>query len=103
LNDPWQPAVLRLIGMVGDAGLAAGKPVGVCGEAGGDPALAPVLIGLGATSLSMTPRALGRVAAALDTVSDDDCRRMADAARGAATAEHARRAVADIRETSLRR
>ncbi|MFY9714247.1 MAG: phosphoenolpyruvate--protein phosphotransferase, partial [Microbacterium sp.] len=59
LNDPWQPAVLRLIGAVGAAGRAARKAVGVCGEAGGDPALAPVLVGLGATSLSMTPRALG--------------------------------------------
>ncbi|HWS52253.1 MAG TPA: HPr family phosphocarrier protein, partial [Microbacterium sp.] len=39
LNDPWQPAVLRLIGAVGDAGGAAGRAVGVCGEAGGDPAL----------------------------------------------------------------
>lgn len=93
LNDPWQPAVLRLIGMVGAAGRAAGKPVGVCGEAGGDPALAPVLVGLGVTSLSMTPRALGRVAAALDAVTVEDCRRMAEAAAGAPTAAEARAAV----------
>ena len=94
LNDRWQPAVLRLIGIVGEAGRAAGKPVGVCGEAGGDPALAPVLIGLGVTSLSMTARSLARVAARLRTVSADDCRRAAAAARGAATAADARTAVA---------
>lgn len=94
LNDPWQPAVLRLIGVVGAAGRAAGKPVGVCGEAGGDPALAPVLVGLGATSLSMTPRSLGPVAAALAEVSEDACRRAADAVLGAATAEDARAAAA---------
>ncbi|PRB09539.1 phosphoenolpyruvate--protein phosphotransferase [Microbacterium sp. MYb62] len=93
LNDPWQPAVLRLIGAVGAAGRAAGKPVGVCGEAGGDPALAPVLVGLGATSLSMTPRSLGRVAEALAEVGEDECRRAAEAVLGAATTEEARAAA----------
>lgn len=100
LNDPWQPAVLRLIGAVGDAGRAAGKPVGVCGEAGGDSALAPVLVGLGVTSLSMTSRSLGRVAAALAEVSTDECRRAAQAAIGAPTADIAREtAAAALRET----
>jgi len=96
LNDPWQPAVLRLIGIVGAAGRAAGKPVGVCGEAGGDPTLAPVLVGLGATSLSMTPRSLGRVAAALDAVTEDDCVRAAESARNAATAAEAHEAAREI-------
>ena len=93
LNDPWQPAVLRLIGLVGEAGRATGKPVGVCGEAGGDPALAPVLLGLGATSLSMTARSLAPVAARLRTVSAEDCRRAAGAALVARTAADARRAA----------
>ncbi|WP_309102191.1 phosphoenolpyruvate--protein phosphotransferase [Microbacterium sp.] len=96
LNDPWQPAVLRLIAAVGDAGRAAGRGVGVCGEAGGDPALAPVLVGLGATSLSMTSRALGRVAAALSTVTDDDCRRAASAALAAPSADEARAAASAV-------
>ncbi|WP_374105867.1 phosphoenolpyruvate--protein phosphotransferase [Streptomyces sp. AC495_CC817] len=97
LNDPWQPAVLRLIGLVGDAGRAAGKSVGVCGEAAGDPALAPVLAGLGVTSLSMTPRSLGRVAAVLAEVTTEQCRRAADAVRGAATVEEARAAASVVR------
>ena len=94
LNDPWQPAVLRLIAAVGEAGRAAGKPVGVCGEAGGDPALAPVLVGLGVTSLSMTARSLDRVSARLRTVTAEDCRRAAAAALGASTAAEARSSVA---------
>ena len=94
LNDPWQPAVLRLIGIVGDAGSAAGKPVGVCGEAGGDPELAPVLVGLGVTSLSMASRSLGRVAARLSAVSPAACRRAAAAALGAPSAAAARAAAA---------
>jgi len=94
LSDAWQPAVLRLIGAVGTAGRDAGKPVGVCGEAGGDPELAPVLVGLGATSLSMTPRALGAVAARLAAYTLDDCRRAAAAALAAGTAQEARAAAA---------
>lgn len=94
LNDPWQPAVLRLIGAVGVAGRTAHRAVGVCGEAGADPALAPVLVGLGATSLSMTSRSLGRVAAALAAVTPDQCRAAAEAALAAATATDARSAAA---------
>lgn len=93
LTDPWQPAVLRLIGAVGAAGRAAGRPVGVCGEAAGDPALAPVLVGLGVTSLSMTPRALGRVGHALAAVTSEQCRRAATAALAARTVSEARAAA----------
>ena len=94
LNDPWQPAVLRLIGTVGAAGRALGKPVGVCGEAGGDPAIAPVLVGLGVTSLSMTARSLARVAARLRTATAEDCARAAAAVLRAGTAAEARAAAA---------
>ncbi|MGW5643432.1 phosphoenolpyruvate--protein phosphotransferase [Saccharopolyspora sp. NPDC003752] len=65
LNDPWQPALLRLIAGLGRAGRERGKPVGVCGEAAADPLLAGVLVGLGVTSLSMTAAALATVGAAL--------------------------------------
>ncbi|MHA3684660.1 phosphoenolpyruvate--protein phosphotransferase [Leucobacter sp. HY1908] len=94
LNDPWQPAVLRLIGQIGAAGQGAGKPVGVCGEAAGDALLAPVLLGLGVTSLSMTPRALGTVERSLAQYSRDDCERMAEAALGARTVAEVREVVA---------
>ncbi|MBB1586117.1 MAG: phosphoenolpyruvate--protein phosphotransferase, partial [Propionibacterium sp.] len=80
LQDLWQPAVLRLRHMVGDAGRRAGKPVGVCGEAAADPALAAVLVGLGVTSLSMALRALEPVRRALARVTIEDCRRAAEAA-----------------------
>ncbi|GAA2334706.1 phosphoenolpyruvate--protein phosphotransferase [Saccharopolyspora halophila] len=65
LNDPWQPALLRLIGMIGEAGRQVDKSVGVCGEAAADPALAGVLVGLGATSLSMNAGSLHQVGAAV--------------------------------------
>ena len=90
LLDPWQPALLQLIGACGEAGAAAGKPVGVCGEAAADPALAPVLAGLGVTSLSMSPRALPAVRAALAAVTAPECRRRARLAVGAPDAARAR-------------
>ena len=58
LTDPWQPAVLALVAMAVRAGAAAGKPVGVCGEAAADPLLACVLVGLGVTSLSAAAAAV---------------------------------------------
>ncbi len=60
-QDPWHPAVLKLIGMIGAAGSATGKPVGVCGEAASDPKLAVVLVGLGVTTLSMSSPAIADV------------------------------------------
>jgi phosphotransferase system enzyme I (PtsI) len=92
-QDPWHPAVLRLIKMLGDAGTAAGKPVGVCGEAAADPLLAVVLVGLGATTLSMTPAALADVRAELAGVTIEEARAKATAALGARTAAEARAAA----------
>ncbi|BAL91330.1 putative phosphoenolpyruvate-protein phosphotransferase [Actinoplanes missouriensis 431] len=93
LLDPWQPALLQLIGICGEAGRAAGKPVGVCGEAAADAALAPILVGLGVTSLSMSPRALPAVRAALAGVTEADCRRLAELAVAAPDAATARKAA----------
>ena len=89
-QDPWHPAVLRLIKQLGDAGAAAGKPVGVCGEAAADPDLAIVLVGLGATSLSTTPAALADVRAALLTVTLDEAQTRAARALTARSAAEAR-------------
>jgi phosphotransferase system enzyme I (PtsI) len=95
LSTPWQPAVLALVAATCRGGADTGRPVGVCGEAAADPALAPVLVGLGVTSLSMTPRALADVAAVLAEVTLEDCRRVAALAVGARTAEAGRVAVRD--------
>ncbi|MFB9641662.1 phosphoenolpyruvate--protein phosphotransferase [Agromyces lapidis] len=95
LQDPWHPAVLRLVGAVGDAGAALGKPVGICGEAAADPLLAVVLVGLGATSLSMSPSALAGVRAELLRHSAVQARAVAEAALGADGAASARSAAAE--------
>jgi phosphotransferase system enzyme I (PtsI) len=89
-QDPWHPAVLRLVKLIGDAGAATGKPVGICGEAAADPQLAVVLVGLGATTLSMTPAALADVRAELAKYTLDQARELAAKAITARTAADAR-------------
>jgi phosphotransferase system enzyme I (PtsI) len=96
LTDPWQPAVLRLIAMTAAAGRRADKPVGVCGEAAADPALAAVLVGMGITSLSMASAAVRAVGAHLGTVSTDVCRLAAEAALAASDPQEARAAVREV-------
>jgi phosphoenolpyruvate-protein phosphotransferase (PTS system enzyme I) len=93
LTDPWQPAVLTLVGQAARAGAAAGKPVGVCGEAAADPLLAAVLVGLGVTSLSMAPAAIPAVGAKLAHVTFQQCRVAADAVLATAGPGDARAAA----------
>ncbi len=93
LTDPWQPAVLALVAMTVRAGAAAGKPVGVCGEAAADPLLACVLTGLGVTSLSAAAAAIQGVGAKLAQVTLQQCRDAADAVLATSSAADARAAA----------
>jgi phosphotransferase system enzyme I (PtsI) len=97
LNTPWQPAVLRLVQLTveGAAAEASGregdpKPVGVCGEAAADPALAVVLTGLGVSTLSMTARSLAAVGTVLKTVTLEQAQELARLALSAPSATEAR-------------
>lgn len=92
-QDPWHPAVLQLIKMTADGGKTNGKPVGICGEAAADPLLAVVLVGMGATTLSMAPTALADVRASLLQYDLADAQRIAEAALGADDAASARTAA----------
>ncbi|MEU2175787.1 putative PEP-binding protein [Nocardia sp. NPDC019219] len=96
LTDPWQPAVLALVARTAAAGRRLGKPVGVCGEAAADPALACVLVGLGVGSLSMAAGAVAAVGARLAETTREQCRRAADAALTAADPAAARRAAREV-------
>ena len=100
LLDPWQPALLDLVGMAASAGGAAGKPVGVCGEAASDPLLALVLVGLGVTSLSMAPVSVPDVRASLASHTFDECRTFASLARATADGRSARLAVKEAAGSS---
>ncbi|HWH25778.1 MAG TPA: phosphoenolpyruvate--protein phosphotransferase [Pseudolysinimonas sp.] len=93
-QNPWHPAVLRLVQLIGTAGAEAGKEVGICGEAAADPDLSIVLVGLGATSLSMAAPALADVREALAGVTLEQAREVARAALAESSAASARAAAA---------
>jgi len=90
LGDALHPAVLRLIERVGRAAAAGGRPLAACGEAAGDPAAIPLLLGLGVSELSMAP---GRIAAAKQAVRGVEptaARRLAERALAAGSAAEVR-------------
>lgn len=93
LLNPWQPAVLEMIRTACNGGRATGKPIGVCGEAGGDPLLALVLTGLGVASLSMAPSKVNAVRAALRMHDLATCQQMAAFAVDAPNAKEGRENV----------
>lgn len=101
LLDPWQPAVIDLVAAACDGGGATRTPVGVCGEAAGDPLLALVLVGLGVTSLSMAPSRVPMVRLALARHTLEQCRAMSRAALGTPTATEARAAVVALADSGL--
>jgi len=68
LADPLNPAVLRLIANVARHGRLSGREVSLCGDAGGDPALVPALLGAGVRALSVAPAALAATKAAIAAI-----------------------------------
>jgi len=61
LYEPTHPAIVRLIKGTVDAAHQNGIPVTVCGEMGGDPVMAPLLLGLGVDELSAAPSLIASV------------------------------------------
>ncbi len=61
--DTLHPAMVRLLDGVARAARDAGTHVSLCGEMAGSPLDAMILLGLGYTSLSMSPAAIGPVKA----------------------------------------
>jgi phosphotransferase system enzyme I (PtsI) len=61
LYDPANPAVISTLETIFRAAQNQGIVAAVCGELAGDPHWAPLLIGLGAHELSMTPTAIPEV------------------------------------------
>jgi phosphotransferase system enzyme I (PtsP) len=78
--DPLAPAPLRVLKRIADAGREAGIPVTLCGELGGKPLEALVLVALGYRALSMSPASIGPVKAAILAAQIAPLRAMIDAA-----------------------
>lgn len=71
------PAVLESISRTLDAAHQAGIPAVVCGEMAATPAYAVLLVGLGATDLSMTPSSIPRVRRTISGIEHADAQRIA--------------------------
>lgn len=80
LFNSLHPSVLHALVQVIDAGHKYGKTVSVCGDLGGDPAGAILLLGMGIDSLSMTVASLPRVKWVLRTFTRRRARALAQKA-----------------------
>lgn len=78
LYEPAHPAVLRTLRMIIDEANRLGKPVSVCGEIAGEPIYAILLLGMGATSLSLTSSMLPEVKYFIRNVMIEDARALVE-------------------------
>jgi phosphotransferase system enzyme I (PtsI) len=101
LLDPWQPAVLDMIAAACEGAARVGRPIGVCGEAAGEPLLALVLAGLGVSSLSMATSKVPAVRVALATHTLAQCRELAAVARRAVDSDTAASSVREHANAEL--
>jgi phosphoenolpyruvate-protein phosphotransferase (PTS system enzyme I) len=70
------PAVIRAVNTVLDACSKRSIPCVACGEMAGSPYYVPILIGLGATELSMNPKSIPRVRRLISGIAYDEAREL---------------------------
>ena len=80
LYEPTHPAILKLIQLTIMNAKKAKIWVGVCGEMGGDPAMALLLLGFGINQISMSSFALPKVKKAIRSVSFKEAQDIANRA-----------------------
>ena len=100
LGTAFEPAVLRLVDQVCRAGRAHARPVAVCGEAGAEPLIAPLLVGLGISHLSVGVSSVRHVHDLLSRFSLSACEAAAHAALQARTSADVRAIALELQRTS---
>ncbi len=95
LASGFDPAVVRMIARVVDAGQAHGTPVTVCGAMASDPLAAVLLVGLGVRDLSMESGQIATIKEALGRVSVPEAEVIANEALRLTTAEEIQHTVAE--------
>ncbi len=83
----YHPAMFRLIGYVVEQFRRFNKPVGVCGEMGGDPLAAVVLVGLGMRKLSMGLASVAPIKKLLSVLTIQKSEELADTVKTLPTAD----------------
>ncbi|HEY5926890.1 MAG TPA: phosphoenolpyruvate--protein phosphotransferase, partial [Kofleriaceae bacterium] len=95
LYEPLHPSLIRLIGEVAKAAIAANIPVTVCGEMAGEPMIAPVLFGLGIRELSMSAVSIPEVKATVRQMTQVETKALVERVRNLPTAADVRAMVTD--------
>jgi phosphotransferase system enzyme I (PtsI) len=96
-HDALQPAVLRVISQVVAAAVAQEKPVTVCGELAGDPALTAVLLALGVHRFSVSRPDYGRAVDLMEQLSIAELETRRDRVLRARTGGEVRQILAALR------
>ncbi len=96
LTSTWHPSVLRAIHQAATHAGNLSRPIGVCGESAATPQLAAILLGLGVTSLSMAPSAIGEVRGYLAGLDRNTCVRAAQQVLNASSPEEAKQIAIDV-------
>ena len=78
LYEPTHPAMIRLIKMTVEASRKNSIWCGVCGEMAGDPALTPLLLGLGVGELSAAPPVVPQIKFLIRNLKMSDAKDLAD-------------------------
>jgi phosphotransferase system enzyme I (PtsI) len=78
LFQEFNPAVLRTIKMIIDAGHKHGKWVGMCGEMAGDPIATVLLLGMGLDEFSVVPTILPEIKKIIRSIKFKDAKKIAD-------------------------
>ncbi len=95
LQDPLQPAFLRLLKKIVEDAHAAGKWVGLCGEMGGRLDCLPLLAGLGFDEISAAPPAIQGLKAELAGWTFSECSALVNGALACGSAGEVRRLLAE--------
>ena len=96
LLDSFHPAVLRLIRLASEGASARNRWLGVCGGLASDPLAVPLLLGLGVSELSAAPAAVPSIKAAVRRLRLDDCRKAAERALAAPSAQEVRTIAGEV-------
>lgn len=96
LGSPFDPAILRLIAQVVEAGARHHRPVSICGAMASNPIAAVLLVGMGIRSLSMEASAVAEVKEAIGRVSLVEAEAVVETVRPMVTAKEIERAVTEV-------
>jgi phosphotransferase system enzyme I (PtsI) len=93
MNDPFHPAVLRMIHCVVEAGRENRAWVGLCGEMAGESLAVPLLVGSSLDELSVSPVVLPEIKRLVRSMNYKRCSELFQECLGLPSAEKVRKAV----------